>query len=299
MRRRFANSKNPFLRKGESVATRTLKRALQAVAPGTFQPLPAILVNSLPKSGTHLLTQVIEGLPSAGDWGEFFVSTPSLTMHEIPPRKMGPRLRRIAPGEVAKGHLFWEQEYAESLVGMNVVTYFVYRDLRDVVASEAYYLAEMNRYHRMHRVYSALSLEDRLMLSICGSDDLTRQGIFYPSINERFRRYAGWLDSPNTLAVRYEDLQGDRLETTIARVVEHYLRACDSTTRRQLEGDRLHRKCLDSIDPARSHTFRSGKRGGWRSEFNERHVRAFKAVAGDLLVELGYESDTEWVVAPG
>lgn len=40
--------------------------------------------------------------------------------------------------------------------------------------------------------------------------------------------------------------------------------------------------------------FREGKRGGWTREFKEEDVAVFKAVAGDLLVRLGYEKDNNW-----
>jgi hypothetical protein len=48
------------------------------------------------------------------------------------------------------------------------------------------------------------------------------------------------------------------------------------------------------VAPQKSHTFRSGKKSGWRSEFTAEHRKQFDAVAGDLLIELGYESDHSW-----
>ena len=43
--------------------------------------------------------------------------------------------------------------------------------------------------------------------------------------------------------------------------------------------------------------FRKGEVGGWRREWSTADRRAFAAVAGDLLVELGYEPDDGWVGA--
>jgi hypothetical protein len=40
-----------------------------------------------------------------------------------------------------------------------------------------------------------------------------------------------------------------------------------------------------------------GTAGGWRSEFGPEDRSAFAAVAGDLLVELGYEPDSSWAGA--
>jgi len=49
-----------------------------------------------------------------------------------------------------------------------------------------------------------------------------------------------------------------------------------------------------AIRPRKSHTFRTGKTGGWREHFTVEHKNLFKDVAGDLLVKLGYEKDNDW-----
>ena len=46
--------------------------------------------------------------------------------------------------------------------------------------------------------------------------------------------------------------------------------------------------------PKKSHTFRSGKTGGWREHFNDEHKKLFKDVTGGLLVKLEYEKDNDW-----
>ena len=51
---------------------------------------------------------------------------------------------------------------------------------------------------------------------------------------------------------------------------------------------------VDAIQPKKSHTFRSGKTGGWKQHFTDEHKKLFKEVAGDLLVKLGYEQDNSW-----
>lgn len=53
-----------------------------------------------------------------------------------------------------------------------------------------------------------------------------------------------------------------------------------------------------SLDAAFSHnTFvRKGIAGDWRNYFSERNVSDFKAVAGDALIDLGYERDQKWQV---
>jgi len=50
----------------------------------------------------------------------------------------------------------------------------------------------------------------------------------------------------------------------------------------------------DKINPGKSPTFRSGKIGGWKKAFNEENKSIFKDLAGDLLIQLGYEKDLNW-----
>jgi len=50
----------------------------------------------------------------------------------------------------------------------------------------------------------------------------------------------------------------------------------------------------EAIQPKKSHTFRSGKTGGWKQHFTDKHKKLFKEVAGDLLVRLGYEKNNDW-----
>ena len=47
------------------------------------------------------------------------------------------------------------------LAKKNVVHYFVYRDPRDVVISEAHYLREMNRWHRLAPYFRKLRVDRR------------------------------------------------------------------------------------------------------------------------------------------
>ena len=49
-----------------------------------------------------------------------------------------------------------------------------------------------------------------------------------------------------------------------------------------------------SINPTKSPTFRSGKTGEWKQYFTNEHKKVFKAIAGDLLVQLGYEKNYDW-----
>lgn len=293
MERLFRDSKNPFLRKGVAAGYLAVKNVRRTLAPASFGDRPAVLVNSFPKSGTHLLSQIIGGLPEHYDWGQFYVSSPTLTMREVPTGVMTNRLRRVCPSEIVKAHLFWHPDFAHALDERKVVRYFIYRDPRDVVVSETRYLTSMNRRHRLHREYASIDNDrDRLSLCINGSDALLRQGVWYPNIAERFARYRGWLSDQPTMSMRYEDLRGERMAAVVEELVDHYLSSASPVT--PAEKTAIRDECLARINPGRSHTFRAGRPGSWVDSFDDQLKDEFKAVAGRLLVELGYEADEAW-----
>ncbi len=43
-----------------------------------------------------------------------------------------------------------------------------------------------------------------------------------------------------------------------------------------------------------STTFRKGQIGDWQNHFTDEHKRAFKEVAGEALINLGYENGYDW-----
>ena len=259
---------------------------------------PPVLANSFPKSGTHLLVQIVEGcrdrvnlwrLPRVDDQ---LVSIPRAFGRTSTCRF----IRGFVPGEIIRGHLYYEPLYAEELARRHAVNYFIYRDPRDVVVSEAHYLRDMNRWHRLHPYFrKAASIEDAIMLSINGLDPPV-PGIDYPNIAARFARYAGWLERDDCLSIQFEDLVSERQPEMIRRIAEFYA----PRTGTPFDVDATVATMSTLIAPQKSHTFRSGKKAGWEREFTPAHRARFAELAGDLLVRLGYEPDLEWASArPG
>jgi hypothetical protein len=198
------------------------------------------------------------------------------------------------PGEIIRGHLYYEPLYAQKLNERRAVNYFIYRDPRDVVVSEAHYLREMNRWHRLHPYFlRTSSIEDAIMLSITGLDPPI-PGISYPNIAARFARYEGWLHADDCLAIRFEDLVSDRQPDLIRQIARFYA----GRTGAEFDVDASVETMSKLIAPQKSHTFRSGKKAGWQREFTHVHRQRFAELAGDLLVRLGYEPNFDWANAP-
>lgn len=280
--------KNPYVRKITSLLLR-VPRATAGLRRGE-QGSPTVLANSFPKSGTHVLTQIVGALPGVKQYGTFLASmTSSFRFRQRSSENTLSFINSIVDGELVRGHLYFDPAYDALLARRQVIHYFIYRDPRDAVVSEAYYLREMNRWHRMSRHFKHLSRADAISLAINGlasdSADLN-----YRDIGHRFRQYSGWVKSPNVCAIRFEDLTSERRTATLQRMSEFFCDRCSYSVDRQA----LQEVMAAQMQPQASHTFRKGEAGSWRKHFSDVHKSDFKRVSGSLLEELDYESGSEW-----
>jgi hypothetical protein len=92
------------------------------------------------------------------------------------------------------------------------------------------------------------------------------------------------------MCIRFEDLIDKRDATLDAMLDEMESTGYKIPTPREKALSIL----VEAIQPGKSHTFRSGKTGGWREHFTDEHKKLFKDGGGDLLVKLGYERDNDW-----
>lgn len=294
--RKGLSSRNGLVRKGTTALLAIPKRwAARRASREELASRPPVLANSFPKSGTHLLVQVVEGLPGRVNYGAFLGShISSFRYRERTAEGTSRFIRGFVPGEVVRGHLFYEPQYAEELAERSVVNFFICRDLRDVVVSDAHYLREMNRWHRLAPLFrGAGSMEEAISLAITGAHGSV-EGSDYPDIGQRFGRYRGWLGHSDCQCVKFEDLRSERRDQVVRQLAEFYVARVGG----DLDVDTCASAMLANVAPHKSHTFRSGRKGGWKSEFTPEHCRLFNEAAGDLLIELGYESDHDWVCAP-
>ncbi len=180
--------------------------------------------------------------------------------------------------------------YQIALTEKKIIHYFIYRDPRDVIISEVYYLSNQNYWHRLHKYFKQLNtMDEKIAFGINGFDN-NHSPYDYPNIAERFSRYRGWLNNKNVYAIKYEDLLPGNRMNSIKGIAEYYL----SIVEIDVDINEIVRNLEASINPEESHTFRQGGSGGWKNEFSEQNKKIFKEIAGDLLIELGYESDYDW-----
>lgn len=253
--------------------------------------LPVLLGISFPKSGTHLLDQILLGFSNVAPYAKrlhsFYAEYEGESGLKRSAEQAVAWLESLHPGDIASAHLFARDEAIKQVCSPLFISYFIFRDPRDVVVSHVFYVTEMETRHVHHDYYTSLpDFDSRLKVSILGRPDAD---IEFLNITERFAPYLGWLDQPSVLTLHFEDLIHDR-SGTLNRILDHFLARVPLQTARQ----RILEALESSINPQRSPTFRSGKTGEWKKYFTEEHKKIFKEVAGDLLVKLGYEKNNDW-----
>lgn len=253
--------------------------------------LPVLLGISFPKSGTHLLDQILLGFsgvaPYARRLHSFYAEYEGKTGRKRAPEQALTWLDSLRPRDIASAHLFARPTAVERVCSPRFIPYFIFRDPRDVVVSHVFYVTDIEPRHAHHAYYKSLpDFDARLKVSILGRPDAN---IEFPNIAERFAPYLDWLDQPEVLTIHFEDLIQDRVRA-LNRILDHFLARFPLPTPRHLILESLE----SSINPSKSPTFRSGRTGEWKKHFTAEHKKIFKGAAGDLLIRLGYEKDNNW-----
>jgi hypothetical protein len=258
-------------------------------APG--QGWPILLGISFPKSGTHLLDQILLGfskfVPFSLRLHSFYAEYDGDTGRKHNPDEANRWLDSLKPRDVASAHLFARPAVLSRVCTNAFIPYFIFRDPRDVAVSHVFYVTEMEPTHVHHNYYLSLpDFDSRLRVSIMGRPG---EAIEFPDIAGRFEPYLGWLDQPGVMKIHFEDLVRDRRDA-LAKIKDHFLTRVPLNTPANQLLDGLEQ----AINPDRSPTFRSGKTGEWKNYFSEEHKALFKKSAGELLIKLGYERNQDW-----
>ena len=257
----------------------------------SFADAPLIFGNSKPKSGSHLLLQILNGFTRIMPYA-YVAAEPVRTINKDGGRRtvddVAADLQRIPKGVIGWGYVEASPENVAVLCQPGRVNYFIYRDPRDMLVSQVFFATDMHEEHGMHAFYNSLpDFGERLKVAITGID---RDGLKMVSVRQRYEGVFEWLDQAHVMCIRFEDLINNRDSTLNSMFDEVEKTGYKIPTSREKALEIL----VEAIQPKKSHTFRSGKTGGWKEHFSEEHKKLFKEVSGDLLIRLGYEKDNNW-----
>ena len=259
------------VRKGRAFAQKPLRYARRLTSgAAAYAANPPVVVNSLPKSGTHLLMQIAEALPGTRNWGTFIAQTPSRATRPRPQAVLDSLIGRLVPGEVVGAHLHRSPGTEAALRRQNALHLFIHRDPRDVLISEAHYLAHMNPWHALHKPFRAAK-DDAARI------DMAIEGLgtaHYPDIATRIAPYLAWIGAPGTVALTYEEMTGPGRAAALAKILAAW-RAQGGT------GAVREEDLARAIAPERSHTFHKGG-SRWQSQLSAAQKARLRGLLPDL-----------------
>lgn len=269
------------------------RRAAAALrwGPARLQKTPAVLGNAMPKSGSHLINQVVQGLTQLGP----FVNSgfPPVNRDEVndklPDAQVLANLNRMRPGDIGYGYIKARPPFVSMLTQPGWATIFVYRDPRDMLVSHVFYATQMHKGHGMHRYYTETlqTMEERLNAAIQGVDE---PGAELSPVRAKYEGYLDWLEQPAVLCMRFEDLILDR-SAALGHILDYLVQRGFVPL---LPRDQEIAILEQAIAPKKSGTFRKGQPGNWKEYFTPANKALFKEMAGDLLIRLGYQKNQDW-----
>lgn len=93
----------------------------------------------------------------------------------------------------------------------------------------------------------------------------------------------------NVLRIRYEDLI-----TNTPQELKKILEFLGANSHSDIVSQLVEETSFKKLKRSNDSFYRKGQSGDWKNYFNKKDKKIFKQIAGDLLIELGYEKDYNW-----
>ena len=144
-----------------------------ASSPAPHNGWPVLLGISFPKSGTHLLDQILLGFSNVAPFSKrlhsFYAEYEGESGLKRTPEQALTWLDSLHQRDVASAHLFARADAVARVCSPKFIPYFIFRDPRDVVVSHVFYVTDMEARHVHHDYYASLpDFNSRLNVSILG-----------------------------------------------------------------------------------------------------------------------------------
>lgn len=271
---------------------------------GHTNPSQQIISISIPKCGTHLITKCISLITGRKtvEYGPDDIRYDRRYIHNGAHFTVTPDdftfFTHLPHNKFWLTHLLPLPEYIEQLSVTDTHSiFFLYRDPRDQIVSLMHWIRKMRKQDNgtYKSTVDQLSNAELITALIQGcklhhSDDKHTTHIVTNDINVRYRTYLQWQDMPGICTVRFEDLVGsqgngsDEAQWEAVRTIALHM----GITLNDYDLNRIAAHLFGRK------TFREGQIGSWKKIFTESHKKLFKEVAGQLLIDLGYETDFNW-----
>jgi hypothetical protein len=282
-----------------------------------------IFINSLPKSGTHLLAKTVELLGYREHFGgdaniddparvtplfinyrevkdalareqkqpalspDGAVAVGTLTPIYVAPETFGAWLAALAPGCYLLGHVMYSPALRPLLADLGYRHLFILRDPRAVIVSLLDFILDargMPRPHFLQSDFQTMSTRARLEFILNGGA-APRAGVTTQGVAAVYLALLEWASDPDCLMVRFEDLVGPRGGGSAERQRTAIERIITHLGHDVNQAADL----MTAVFDPDSRTFRAGQIDGWKSELDAANLAQLNAYCAPLCQAAGYE----------
>ena len=268
---------------------------------------PRILINSLPKAGTNMVSKlfdlaglrwnhvcldsrlIVRATPwvrlwrKASQWNGEEVIVGIGAPVSVPRRLIEKHFECLAPNHYIKAHVGYTTAIVRLAEKHGIVPVIIIRDPRDVIVSQVHYVLSAPK-HFLHRAFGALGDRERCF------DAAIDGGIFGRAILESIRARClsldVWLQSPRSIVIRFEDLvgsQGGGSETLQLDTITKLLRGAGVS-----KSDKEIQSIAAELYGPGKRTFRKGKIGEAWNEMTPAQLARMDEMLGDIYAQWGY-----------
>ena len=254
-----------------------------------------IFINSIPKSGTHLITNLLsshqEIINSGRHIKKFEVNKLSNdefnnNRFELDTIAFNRIVRNINNGQIITSHLPWSADFDFVTSELNKTKFlFFVRDPRDIFISEFFYIKNLKR-HFQHSAFMSLANDNARFEALLYGKKLSKSIRFRP-FSERIIEYKNWYENKTIHTLRYELLADQCSDfNTQYHCLLKLFRFLD------LKFDpSIFKLMKESQTSKTSYTFRKGGSGGWKEYLDCQQQEKLLENLKFCCDELGYEAE--------
>lgn len=224
--------------------------------------LQNVLITSLPKAGTNLVERAVV---ATGKYTR--VVRPTLLDDNYNECKIAKIVQRVPSGKFITAHIPHSKELGILVDSGRIKVILMVRDPRDVVMSNAYYLAQ-DKGHRFHKIFRDISdLNERVSLLIHGDKSINLNPIEWT-----FGRYHSWFGHCHNI-IKFEDLIGERGGGDKGKQLTICSEIASTLGYKSSQQNEVAKWMVGDVFSSESPTFRSGKIGSWQTSMSKTNRR--------------------------
>lgn len=236
---------------------------------------PKVIINSIPKSGTNLIQEMLHNFPLLRG-----VITRTLTS-KMDENLLTCKFRRIKKGQCIPAHLFYDKKLENIMIDKDIRMILVVRDFRDAILSHINYIDNIDVDHPHHLLFSGLSsLDDKIDICLKGAPESG-----FTAWGDLVHGFRGWLASSRVLMVRFEDIIGRQSHDEPDKRRASIIKIAEFLDLRGVNIDFIVSKMYDK----RGLTFHSPSSGKWKIILSAPQANKITSCLASELSFFGYD----------